>query len=342
MREIKLPFDLNPELNTYLNLAHPLGILGGNIPNKSIWLPWLCNKYINCYYMESPKRKFGLYTVDPFFLSDAIIEQLEFKIVPETYERILNLDIQSFAEHVKMLLSSGAYIHGANNERYVSAMDAYEKYDYIHDYMLFGFSDKLGCFYAAGYTANGTYQEYKIPYDEYYRSIFQSFYAPLLFQIMRFNSNITNYDVNLPVVLRDMRHYLSSTAFRSDEQSEQIYGLSAWEKLYEYISGTERIDLRFTKTFMEHHKLMHMRLEYFSKQNIISPSLCEKYITAKSDSNKFYLLSIKYNVTKKESIKSSCLDLIRNVIDLDRNLLPSVISQIEENMNSQDFNSASL
>ena len=330
MKEIKLPFDLNPELNTYLNLAHPLGILGGNIPDKSAWFPWLCNKYINCYYVDFPQKKLGLYTVDGFFLNDNIIEQLEFKIIPKKFQSVLTPTPQSLAEHVKLLLTSGAYVHGTYNERYISAASAYGKYDHLHDYLLFGFSDELGCFFAAGYVADGTYQEYKISYEEYYESIFQPVCTPLTLQIMRFDPSMTAYDLNLSVVLRDLRHYLSSTAFRANKDANRIYGLSAWEKLCEHISYAEKIDLRATKIFMEHHKLMHMRLEYLSKQNIISPSLFEKYITAKSDSDKVYLLSMKYDLTQKESIKSSCLDLIRNVVDLDKSLLPSVISQIEE------------
>lgn len=333
MKEIKLPFDLHPELNTYLNLAHPLGILGGNIPDKNIWFPWLCNKYINCYYTESPNQKFGLYTMDSFFLVDSILDQLEFKIIPKKYQRVLNLDVHGFTEQIKILLSSGSYIHGIYNERYISTASAYGKYDHLHDYLLFGFSDELGCFYAAGYVANGTYQEYKIPYEEYYRSIFQPFCSPLFVRMVRFNSHMTEYNLNLSVVLRDLRHYLSSTAFRGDENPEHIYGVSVWEKLYEYISGAERIDLRFAKIFMEHHKLMHMRFAYFAKQNIISSSLFEQYSSAKSDSDKLYLLSMKYNLTKKESIKSSCLDLMQNVVNLDKSLLPSVISQIEKNSN---------
>lgn len=342
MREIKLPFDLTPELNTYHHLAHPLGILGGNIPDKTIWFPWLCNKYINCSYTEKPKRSFELYSTDKFFVFDHIIDQIEFQILPDKYEKMLHVTEQSFIETVKALILAGSYIHGMNNERYISAMAPYQKYDFAHDYLLFGVSDESKCFYAAGYTADGKYQEYEIPYHEYYRSIFQPTYKGLSFRILQFNKEKESYTTNFSVVVRDLKHYLNSTAFGAEKNDEKIYGISTWNKLCEYISSTEEIDLRFTKIFMEYHKLMHMRLEYFSKQNIISPSLFEKYITAKSDSNKIYLSSMKYNLTKKESIKSSCLDLIRNVVDLDRNLLPSVISQIEENITIQDFNSASL
>ena len=242
MREIKLPFDLTPELNTYHHLAHPLGILGGNIPDKTIWFPWLCNKYINCSYTEKPKRSFELYSTDKFFVFDHIIDQIEIQILPDKYEKMLHVTEQSFIETVKALILAGSYIHGMNNERYISAMAPYQKYDFAHDYLLFGVSDESQCFYAAGYTADGKYQEYEIPYHEYYRSIFQPTYKGLSFRILQFNKEKKSYTTNFSVVVRDLKHYLNSTAFgaeKNDEKAgkicaEQACGIAYFRSLYGY------------------------------------------------------------------------------------------------------------
>lgn len=335
MAEVKLPFDLNPELNTYHNLAHPLGILGGNIPDKSVWFPWLCNKYINCYYTEKPQKGFSLYSVDRFFTGDLLMERIEVTILPERYLRVLRVTETAFIDFVKTTIASGAYIHGMNNERYISVMAPYQKYDYAHDYLLFGFSDEAMCFYAAGYTADDKYQEYKLPYHEYYASIFQPFYNALSFRIVRFTGKDIFYKTNYRVVTRDLKHYLNSTAFKSNIEDEKIYGLSAWHKLSEYLANTDKIDLRFTKIFMEHHKLMHMRIDCLSKQGIIQDKLGEQYVQAKEQANQAYLLSMKYNLTQRQSTKNSCLALVENAIELDKVILPDVISQIEKNTNAE-------
>ena len=332
MAIVKLSFDFNPVVTTYHHLTHPLGIVGGNLPDKSVWFPWLCNKYINCCYTVGPQKRFWLYTVDPFFIHEGIIESLEFKMRPEKYQSFLNLNINIFTEQIKNILLSGSYIHGMHNERYVGATSSYGKRDFSHDYLLFGFSDELGGFYAAGYAANGRYQEYEIPYHEYYNSIFQVACEPLLFRVLRFNQKKPSYNPNYSVIIRDINHYLNSTAYNSNKEVEEIYGLSAWDKLSEYISQTDKIDIRFTKIFMEHHKLMNLRLKYFAEQGIIDTQTFKSYLPVKECSEIVYLSSIKYNITRRENIKNDIVLRIRKVIESDKEILPKVVQQIEKNV----------
>lgn len=333
MAEVKLPFNLNPLLNTYLFLAHPLGIISGNIPDQSVWFSWIVQKYINCIYYETPKLAFTVYSVDQFFVGDNIIEQIEVKLDTFLCKK-LNLSETSFVAQIKKALAKGLYIRGLFNERYISAMPSYNRADFAHDYLIYGYSDDHKCFYAAGYVSDGHYKEYKIPYSEYYQSILQPFYREFSLQLMRFNAEKT-YETNYSVVIRDLKHYLSSTAFKGDCSSTKLYGLSVWYKLLEFIAATERIDLRFTKIFMEHHKLMHMRLDYLSKQGIIQDHLSEQYVQAKDQANQAYLLSMKYNLTQRQNAKNSCIALIENVIELDKVILPDVIFQIEKNTNAE-------
>jgi len=332
MSEYKLPFNINPILTTYHHLAHPLGIISGNIPDQSVWFPWFAHKYINCEYHEKPHSAFILYSTDRFYINDKIIQQLEFKLDTPMCQKMLGTTESFFIEQIKKALSKGLYIQGIFNERYISAMPAYQKQDYAHDYLVYGYSDRCGGLFAAGYTADGHYKEYIIPYSEYYNSIFQPAYKVLSFRLMRFNEEKT-YETNYSVVLRDLNHYLKSTAFRGESCNTTFYGLSAWEKLMDYLSATKYIDIRSTKIFMEHHKLMNMRLEYFAQEGIIESNLSQQYSQTLKDATQTYLLSMKYNLSQKPNTKENCINAIRSVIDFDKTILPRVIAQIEQKTN---------
>ena len=333
MSEVKLPFDLNPLLNTYLYLAHPLGIISGNIPDQSVWFPWMVQKYINCDYHNNAVPIFTVYSADRFFIGDDVIKQMEIKLNSPICQK-LGLSEAVFIGCIKQAIVSGLYVHGQFNERYVSAMPAYQKKDYAHDYLIFGYSDNQKCFYTAGYTSDGHYKQYELPFKEYYCSIFQPHFKALSLRFMMFNEE-KPYETNYSVVVRDLKHYLSSTAYKGETTPSTLYGLAVWYKLSEYISTAEKIDLRFTKIFMEHHKLMYMRLDYFSKEGIIPNNLSEQYLQAKSYADQVYLLSMKYNLTQRQREKNSCIQLIEKSIELDRTILPDVIDQIEKNINAE-------
>ena len=146
---------------------------------------------------------------------------------------------------------------------------------------------------------------------------------------MRFN-NDKIFETNYIVVLRDIRHYLNSTAFKGERCDTTLYGIAVWEKLIEYLSEVKNIDIRFTKIFMEHHKLMNMRLEYFAKEGMINPDLYEQYSQNFNIANQVYLLSIKYNLSPKSYIKDNCIKSITKIIEMDKKILPMVIVQIED------------
>lgn len=329
MKKVKLPFDFKPILDTYHNLAHPLGILSGNLPDQSIWFPWLAHKYINCCYQEKSITAFDFYAKDKLFIYDKVLEVTENHISIPQWIDLYNWSVESFTAYIKDLFNKNMYLRGTYNEKYNSAMAAYQKNDFCHDYLLFGYNDEEEIFYGAGYTKNRRYEEYKIPYSEFYDCIFQSKFNYLWFRIIRLNPSakfVTNYSV----VARDLTYYLNSTAFEPPFNDNTIYGISVWDILINYLKNTEYIDIRFTKIFMEHHKLMNMRLNYFAEQGLLEHNICQQYSAAYVTANKAYLLSIKYNIKPNNTTKNECINLIRSSVETDKNVLPLVISQIDK------------
>lgn len=331
MDRVVLPFDLAPLLKTYHILAHPLGILGGVYPDKNSWFPWLCHKYINCSFTDHPFF-LNVYSTDYYFSNDNTFELFEITLPgagwEDIFEDTLNISKEKFIEILKEVLLKGRYIAGIYNEKYIKAKDYFNVKDFAHDYLIYGYDDKLESFISAGYTSTGFYESFHISYDEFYNSIFKSDIKSLSLKMVKCRQH-KEFKTNFYVLQRDLNHYVNSTAFNGVNSTEIAYGLKAWYKLIDYIDCTETIGLRFVRLFMEHRRLMYLRLEYLSKQGYIDNLLIEQYIESTKHAEKCYWFSIKYNLTKKEQHKDKCIRLIREAINIDKFVLPLVINQLK-------------
>ena len=69
-----------------------------------------------------------------------------------------------FISYVKNCLSQGYYIYIILNERFVKGQRAYQKYDFLHDYMIFGFDVETKEFDTIGY-CGFTFRIEQMPYD---------------------------------------------------------------------------------------------------------------------------------------------------------------------------------
>lgn len=50
---VELPFNDNPTVRSYNNIAFPIGIMEAN--TKTDITPWLCSLFINCRFVNNPK-----------------------------------------------------------------------------------------------------------------------------------------------------------------------------------------------------------------------------------------------------------------------------------------------
>lgn len=325
---VKLPFDLSPKMKTYHIMAHPLGIIGGCIPEKDKWNSWLYNKYINCYYTETPTVKFDVHESDKLFFEDNVFDYLEFTITVSAWKDMLNIDKTSFLERIIGFIKRGYYIWGTYNERYIKAKSKYNDSDFVHDYLLYGYDAEKGIFYSAGYTSRNVYEEYAITFDEYYDSIFQAYCNRLLLRVLKFNQE-ASFNINIEGILRDMQLFLESKVFKPSAPSGSVYGINATYKLIDYMKDANKFDIRFTKVLLEQKSLMYDRLKYLHSIGIISESICQNYDAIQNDFQKAYLLSLKYNITGQKFIKDRCINYIQDSIEYEKEVLVRTIDEMK-------------
>lgn len=320
---MKLPFEKKPYIITYHNKCFPLGVIQGNA-NFDL-SPWISGKFINCFFRSmSNIHKFDFYTFDSWGEGDGVNSSQTIKLDKPMFKE-LSINILNV---IKTLMDNGYYIHGSYNEKYISSKQAYKRYNFMHDYILIGYEDN-GILYSVGYTKNGKYEEFTITFDEYVDSLLNSTNAYIDINTCKYHEE-GNFSFNKSGFIQELYDYLNSTNSRFISNSaygDRIYGLMAIEALKEFIiTNISGIDIRYMRAFMEHKNLMQLRLDYvYSGKNSDIP---EKYKKASEEANRMYLLSIKYNITKKENILKSIEDGFNLILDLEKELLPRVLNDV--------------
>lgn len=327
MGAVKLPFEVNPMLKTYHNLAHPLGIVCGILKNKEQWFPWLCNKYINCHFTAEPEYKFDVFAPSKFYVDDKIFHFIDLWISNPIWKKMIYVSEEEFTDTVRSMITKGAYIWGRYNERYVSAKRAYQRYDFIHDYLIYGYDDVEGGFYSVGYTKNECYEEFVIPYGEFYDSIFQHGENESQIRLVCFNPDC-KMKLNVQMITEELTHYLNSTSSRRLAIKNTTYGIDASYGMLEYLKASEYLSVRAIRMYMEHKNLMLERLCYLGGVGIIDKSLGEEYRIQKDKAEKAYLLALKYNISMQQKTKEQFLNCIYDTIQADKIILPKVVTQL--------------
>lgn len=322
---MKLSLEKQPYILTYNNKSFPLGIIQ-SLGDKV--LPWLCNKYINCVYFPNQERQYDLCMEDWWFTKEKVFSIQLLRLSP-TYLKFKSLNIFSI---IKECIDNGIYIYGRFNEKYIPTKHAYNRYDNIHEYFIFGYDEKENELISIGYNKNNRYEEYFISYNDYFKSIECTDVFDIY--LVQLNKEF-DFSLDIKYIIQDLSEYLSSSNTREDNK-QKLYGLNCWRHFIENtkkdIQKVNRIDIRHTRLFMEHKNLMLKRIEYLKQVGFIKNNLSYKDI--QEEANKAYLLSLKYNMTHNYSTAEKIINLYNNILIDEEKILNEVLIEINSNINN--------
>ena len=318
MRKV-LDLEKNPLIITYNNKSFPLGIIQ-SLGDKV--LPWIYNKYINCVYFPNQERQFDLCMEDWWFTREKLFLIQLIRLSP-SYLNFNSINVFSILEEC---IDKGIYIYGFCNEKYIPNKYLYMKEDVIHEYLIYGYDSEKREFISIGYTNTERYEEYVISYDDYIRSI----ECMDVFDIYLIQLNKKfDFSFDLDYIIKDLSEYSTNTR---EENKKKLYGLNCWKKFIENmnndIENKEKIDIRHTRLFMEHKKLMLKRFEYMSKEGYICSSF--KYREIYEEAKLAYALSLKYKMTKRESVAKRIVQMYHNILIKEENVLCEILKEIRE------------
>lgn len=315
-----LPFVLDVPSITFQNKAFPLGAIKANIRDFDVWM---CNKLVNCVF-ESNKNACNLYDKDLWGFSEGLTLSQSFHIIPEIFQ-CPSFDIVSIS---KEMIDHGYYVTGLCNELCVKGKASYKKYDYVHDYLIYGYDDDVHAFKAAGYMTNHRYEFYDLDYSDYYDSLKTFCFDRLSIHFHRININYQpKIDINK--IKNNLIDYLFSKRDGKTENTENKYGIVIWDELKNQILNSHEkiLDTRSFKVLAEHKMIMNKRLLLLAEKGILPIDLGVEYGKVVENAKLVYSLSIKYNVTNNVDLLSNMAYRIEKLCEQEISILSRIVEK---------------
>lgn len=319
--EYLLPFDMSPGCLAYQNKAFPLGIIKANL--KRDYNVWIANKFINCVYRKK-SQLFDIIADDIWGYRQGLTETQTITIRPEVFSNNF-IDLLGL---IKFMIKSKYYLTGNFNEYYIPRKKTYKDFDFIHDYILFGYDDSKCCFKSAGYLDTQKYENFEIEYDKYLESIYKIGSNRVNLWFHRIN---TDFEVRFDseFVMQQMKEYINSEHYSNIGDNDHLYGICVWDMLAEYIFENKLLflDLRYTRLFMEHKNLMFSRLKILLEKGLMDNiNILKKYdLEIVKQAELVHYLCLKYNLSHDIDVIVRTYDIIRTINQKEYELLNGIV-----------------
>ena len=316
MSSIILPYEMQVESIAYHNQAFALGIIK---PNIHQYEQWLCNKYINCIAGNG----FDLYDEDIW----TMMERLTIKTGGQMIYEAFHVFCPDIIAKNKEMLEQGFYIWGTYDEYCIPGKSAYNRFSYVHSYMIYGYDDLEGVFKSAGYLADRHYKRFDIKYEDYYRSVTYGD-SPRLYLLEYYRIN-NEYEGRIDIVrIREkLTDFLNSYGYTNPKINE-VFGASAWRRFAAYIDeAQEAIDMRYARAYVEHKEIMDKRLKCLCEYGyLLDRSLCAAYRESVfQKATQLFNICLKYIVTGDAELQKRMITLVREINATEQRLLEKVV-----------------
>ena len=297
---------------------------------------WLYNNYIQLHCDKYLGEKV-------YLLTDVVIDMFNgFRIrgnyylnnpflFTECIEKREILTLTNINNFICNSVNDGKYIQIMLNERYVPNTSAYEKYDFIHISLIYGYDKDKAIFYLMGYDKNGHIMFIEIPFDMFLNAVMSDIPGNYIIHedyIMRITPlSPVRYNIEKDLIVKFLQDYLNgenSYNMCSFMQSppERIFGIN----LYKCFCENFRIllnDKRILHIFLEHKYLMLKRVSFLHENNIIPIEdfeiLFDKfnsiYIKTEKLRNMMLKLYIDININNNDNDFNDKQDTVCNIID---------------------------
>lgn len=325
--EKKLRINTNPLIRVYQYNAYVNEIL--TIDNEC--LPWLVNNYIQLvFYKDYIGEKF---TFD-FFTGNVFggIPLIEYKTFEE--KDILIKSESSTHEFVRECIDNGFYIYTFLNEFYVPNRQAYNKFDYVHDILIYGYDIDDKKYNVIGYNDNMQYKESEIHFNMFYRAFCNEEHCVILYK----KAENKEYKFNIVTAYEMLNDYVDSidssiklniyhdlnavSKCHKDYLGDrlgcnQLYGLAIYDGIIllckHSVNNRDEVDIRTFYGNYEHKLCMLLRLAYLEDDKYLGASNNIKilYTSIAEEAKLITNLILKYNTTRDINI------LVRVIAKLD-------------------------
>lgn len=292
--------------------------------NKDV-RPWLLTKYCNCLYGKSERSKFDFVVEDgEWFLHEDVfiidIIRVRKKLELPLQNNLFNIIINR--------LDNKAYVYGYFDEYYISRKRRYQKSHYRHSFLIYGYDINVKQFYAIGYTKDSKYEKYLIPFEEFYNALTSLNKIELTFVTVNSKFSFIPKIESIYYGIYDYIHSIRSVGLI---ESNVIYGIDTLYELVKEVKQTVsdglKLDLRYSKFYMEFKHFMFERLEYLYSIGYIDNEYKEYSEVCQTFDN-IHMLFLKYNITYDPVIAERIIQMIEDATNIERKILKNVLKQL--------------
>ena len=339
-----LPFDNNPYICQYIDDVFTLGIIQANAANNGVnLLPWLASKYNNCAFYNGNKKErincqFSVNTFDDYALNDNFL----WKLHMSTDKDLIKSDYpEVFMNWLSDCIRCGYYVTGYFNEMCIPKMAAFQKYEFTHPFIIYGFDESQKVFYSSGFLRSGRYSPYLIKNNVLIQALEKSKEESIDITLFKYNQG-KKVMFNYERIIRSFEDYLESkNTISMTEQGDWIFGISAVKALsYHYSllkTGGKYFDYRYSRAFSDSKKLICKSLQclidnFFLKDN----GWIEKASQVKEISERIHYYGLMFNNSKDRKVITNITDSFDRIVEIEKSYLPEVIESLKNTTHFPD------
>jgi hypothetical protein len=328
--EVILPFKTNPLMQVTQMKAFELGIIEAN--EKTIY-PWIFNSCINQQCILNDKH--FTFVGDRWYANENVTQYQQFCM-----ERT-NVDSNSFniLDFIRELIQNGTYIYGKYNEYFIPGKFSYQKQNFAHDFLIYGYSDDKNIFYSSGYQKGRKYGAFVISYSDFLESLRGYTQDQIEFNFIRFKG--INNKLDIRKICDNLYDYLHSIfTKRNISCQEKVFGIDCGKIYIQYLKEAfesgEALDIRQCRFFMEMKNLMKERLVYLTENKYIDiPGLTEEYEKVRKNAETAHILSLRYLLEADKAIIGRIITLQEENYKLEYDILTHALHELYKYMNNK-------
>ena len=284
-----------------------------------------CSHYINCYFRnDSEKYKFVISTYDQWCVDKEYTEVQFVDFLKETYIK-QGFD---FLTTIKKCISTGFYIHGQCNRKYVKIAGKEGSWQY--DFLIVGYDDIAREFAVYGFDELDNYVGFNMNYDDFINAFWDTPNESIEFIMRRYKKNST-VTADYEGVLSELKGYLTSTTTQKIYTGNRQYGLDGIKALSNEVrksilNGSKQHRAYLYKFYL-HKKFMMERIAFFEQMGVVGSDMLryseEVYTIAKE------ILTL---ASRHDNVQS--LELLAEYFDktirIETNYLPEVLRSLDK------------
>lgn len=271
---------------------------------------------------------------DKWFLKSKIMHRNHMILSSDMYSS----NTQELESMIISFISQGYYLYGTINAFYISAKSLYEVTDSYERYVIYGYDLSKKYFYAVGGTKSGVFEKHLIPFDEYYKGVFNCKTNMFNLSFIKCNDDY-NQKLNCREIYNGIYDYINSKnkdsfLFKNPKSADYLYGIACYRYILDSVAVKHAqggyIDLTSCAVLVEHHQIMNKRIEHLlSERAIKSTRIADDYNRINEIAKNTYSICLEYNASHNPQLIKKMHSNFKTIINEEQQTLNELLFELK-------------